>query len=88
MTKPLSQQVADLESRIHALEYLNEMHKTIIYRLVATHGNRIELAKYSIDKGKAITKMHYSIWHGCLAFWESDNVNSKSITPNNSENEI
>ena len=86
--KPLSQQVADLEAKIHELEYLNEMHKTIIYRLVATHGNRIELAKYSKDKGEAIAKMHYSIWHGYLTFSESDSVNSKEIVPNNSENEI
>ena len=86
--KPLSQQVADLEAKIHELEYLNQMHKTIIYRLVATHGNRIELTKYSKDKGEAIAKMHYSIWHGYLTFSESDSVNSKEIVPNNSENEI
>lgn len=88
MTKPVSQMVADMEERIRELEYFAEFHKMFVYRLVATHGNRIEFAKYSTEKCDAIAKMRYSFREGHVVFHESDSINAKNITPNNLENEL
>jgi hypothetical protein len=78
----------DLEAHLRnhdRLEEENKYLKTLLYRMVATHGNQIEPVGYLPRKGTKIHGMKVLNLEGVIRFESYDNLNH---IPNNSEAEV
>lgn len=78
----------DLEAFISdydRLETENKRLKTLLYRMVATHGNQIKLVGYLPRKQAKIHEMQVRIDDDGIKFSSSDVLRH---TPNNSEAEV
>ena len=82
----LSQQVQELEQRLETLEYENNMLKGMVYRLIATHGNRYEPIPYSPQKMLDVFDLDFYV------SMKTDTIKCRQgvepITPNNTPDEL
>jgi hypothetical protein len=84
-TTKLRKDLDALISDYEAIQEENKRLKTLLYRMIATHGNEIEPTPYLPRKGAKIHEMRVVSTSNGIAF-EVNHV--EQVCPNNSEAEV
>ena len=82
----LSQQVQELEQRAQTLEHQNKILKAMLYRVIATNGNRFEPIGYNIEKAKCMYQLDFHFHNANNTINCTQGV--EPITPNNTPDHL